>query len=435
MKNKSIQLNKIILFLFVLMLSMTFIKTNKYNATTNTIGTPEEFGAKTNDNKDDTLAIQKALNKYGIVRLKDGGVYNINKTLTINKSMQLYSGTQNPATIIMSGEASAIKGKAPINATIKIKQYLKAGTNTIKLPANTNISTNDLIHIKSNKLWYWDNRDSLYKGELHSVTSFKNGIVTLSEGLFDSYLSTEELTITIYKNSKITLQGINFKHPNAKGTVMLEFEGFKDSKYYKLGIENSKKIGLLVKNHYNSTIDANTVKLNTSKDIPTGYGLQDYGGTNNKFRNNYITKVRRGIDASGKTPSHNTLIENNKAIGQNASELATGSSGFGSHSTAVNTTYRNNTSQNFKYGFVLRGKNQKVEGNTVINPSLAVVEVAFGSTSVVNNNISKGSTTPYFVYCFKEFNGSSKITNNTTYNTTQWFNVNTGIRTSGNKKL
>lgn len=434
MKSNIIKTNKIILFIFILILSLNCSKIIKCKATT-IIGTPEEFGAIVNDGKDDTTAIQKALNKYGVVKLKDGGVYNINKTLTINKSMQVYSSTKNPATIIMSGSASAIKGKASVKQTIKIKQSLNKGITTIKLPTNTNVSNNDLIHIKSNKLWYWDNRDSLYKGELHSVSSFKNGIITLSEGMFDNYASTEELTITIYKESEIILQGINFKHPSAKETVMLEFEGFTNSKYYKLNIENSKKIGLLVKNNYKSTIDANTIKLNTTKDIPTGYGIQDYGGTKNTFKNNYITKVRRGIDASGKTPSYYALIEGNKAIGQNASELATGSSGFGSHSTAVNTIYKNNTSQNFKYGFVLRGKNQTVENNTIINPSLAVVEVAFGSTSIVNNNISKGNSTPYFLYCFKGFNGSAKITNNTSYNTNKWFNTNIGVRTSGNKKM
>lgn len=431
----------IALILFTLVWSNNFIKNKfeykKSNYDNTEFGTPEEFGAKINDSRDDTNAIQKALNKYGTVVL-EGGTYEIRKTLNIKKSVNLISKDEkNPATIKNNGNSLAISAKAPIRYKGNIKISMLKDDKKIKIPKDVKVEIGDLIHIKSDKLWYWNNRDSLYKGEVHKVDDINSKDISLSDSIYDNYDSDENLYITIYKESNIVIKDIKFINNILKDNIMIESDGFQDSKYINNIIEGSKQIGVLIRNNYNSNIEGNKITLGTTKDINTGYGIQDYGGTNNKINNNTIYKVRRGVDISGITPAHSILVEGNKVYGYNVLELATGSSGYGSHSTAVSVRYKNNYSYGFEYGFVLRGKDEIVENNIVEENEKSCVEVAYGTGSVIKNNTRKGKVrNESFLHVFKDYRGETKIINNKTENTKAWYNVNNGkLISSQNTKI
>lgn len=374
-------------------------------------GSIEEFGGIANDGIDDTVAFKKALEKYKKIKLRDSGVYNINETLEINGDIHLFSSESNTATIIMNGSKNIIKANAPMKKEIVIKGGITKGTNSLTIDTK-DISKGDLIWIKSNKLWYWDNRDSLFKGEVHRVLDVNDGSILLKDSIYDTYLNDELLSVYVYEESKAAINNIDFKYNVPTKTVGIETNGYSDSKYFNLNIENSMQIGLIMRNNYNSFAFNNNIVLNTSKDIPTGYGIQDYGGSKNKFSYNTISNVRRGIDISGKTPSHNALVQGNKVYGQPSKELATGSSGYGSHSTSVGASFKNNYSNNMKYGFVLRGMNDIVENNIIENVSDAAVEVAYGTGSTIKNNIYKGNSIPQFLYVFKGYTGNIRLINN-----------------------
>ena len=144
----------------------------------------------------------------------------------------------------------------------------------IKLPKEFKVEKNDLIHIKSDKLWYWNNRDSLYKGEIHKVNNVGEKYIKLNEESYDSYNDDENLEITIYKSSKVLIKNIKFINKVPTNNVMIETDGFQDSEYINNVIQGSKDIGLLIRNNYNALVKGNKITLNTTKDINTGYGIQ-----------------------------------------------------------------------------------------------------------------------------------------------------------------
>lgn len=441
------------------------------SVSTLTTGTPEEFGANPFDEEDDTEAIQKALDTFDIVELKDGGTYYISDILRIRSSQKLYTPNLS-ATIIQTENLPAILNTYKLKTTVKVNQWIKNGQTSIPLETekegtvnnpdiqentdtvvypdtqeNTDIieyldiQPNDLVVLRSNKLWKEDNRGYLKKGELHTAKSYENGLLELSEGIFDAYATAETVSVNIYEPMSIHLENIILTRSNdsAYTNYLISLWYTQNSVLNNISVSNATDSGIILQYNYRTSIDNSYFNLGVVDNIPqTGYGIQDNGGVYTHISNSTFMRVRRGVDLSGNIPNWNSVVENCYAYGPyKGSTLASGNSGFGTHSTAVNSVFRNNYIKGFSQAFALRGNNTTIENNTVEGNQSYFLQATHGTNIVVRNNeyirFSKKTKMPIFANLTRTFNGKITLTKNTSSPVSKWTSKKNNTKTSGNK--
>lgn len=345
---------------------------------------PPLKGAKGDGITDDTQALQTILNSYNNVYFPSGD-YLVKNTLNItsNASLlghnaRLISHTLNARILLATGTLKSVN----TSVTSDINIY----DNQISLTNTTGIEVGDILQIKSNILWYFDNRGELFKGETFEVghVDHTNKKLTLNIDSSDGYsLQNETIQVMVIKPIKVEIEGISF----INGNVGLNQN--KDSVIRNCLIDNPNgTTGVSVNNSVRMTVEKTTIKncFNTS----TGYGLQDNASTNTKVLNCHFSNNRRGIDFSGGTPSRFGTVRgcSVEANGYNNSgtHIFTYSSGFGTHGTAEHITFENNQLQNVREGFVIRGKSCIVQNNKLRGKVSFGVSFSAGEDLIVDGN-------------------------------------------------
>ena len=123
----------------------------------------------------------------------------------------------------------------------------------------------------------------------------------------------------------------------------------------------------------------------------------------------------------------------------NTTQLATGNSGFGTHSTCMYATFRNNYVKGFRQGFALRGSNLLLENNTVYGNQDYFLQATHGTNITVQKNtytrFSKKTKLPVFANLTQSFSGKIKLINNQSSPVTKWTSKAKNTSTSGNKTV
>ncbi|WP_370221686.1 hypothetical protein [Cytobacillus sp.] len=376
--------------------------------------TPEQFGANGFDSRPDTEAMRKAFNSGAdTVILKEGSKYIIDKRITINQSIKIVSGKRKASIIQHSDKQGIIYFKNTSAVNTKAAQKIVKGSSYISVQDSKGIKQGDIIELKSSKLWKWDNRNTLTKGEIHTVKSVKGNKVYLSTKTDDAYNAgkDEAVQVRTYSPRNIVLENVDFVYPKPSNTTAIIIDPSKSSSFQNISIKNSKLIGLKLIKNVNAKVDGSYFNLGTTKDINTGYGIQDYGGIKTKIIKSTFDRVRRGVDFSGDIPSRYGLVESSKAFGPPKGSLASGNSGFGTHSTAENIVFKNNYVKNFDYHFVSRGDKITFKNNTGTGITKAFMHTNYGDNITVANNtyISENkSKLEYFILRSTSFKGSIK---------------------------
>ncbi|MEH7418593.1 right-handed parallel beta-helix repeat-containing protein [Neobacillus drentensis] len=381
--------------------------------------TPEDFGANGFDKKIDTKALQAAIENSDTLTLKNGATYIIDKPLVSEHSIKIESdknGKKKPVILQISKKSAFILNNTPTTSTV-VSKRISINNPYVTLQTTRGMKAGDLLHLTSNKLWYWDNRGYLKKGELHKITKIEGNKVYLDRATSEDYMvgAGEIVTATVYPNISIKLSNISFTHPKAYKTAMLKVNYTSNTDIENVSVSNSKHIGIFLNCTYQTQVRNSYINLGTTKDINTGYGIQDYGGSGTIVTSSTFKHVRRGVDFSGKTPSRYGKVSNSKAYGYKQGTLASGNSGFGTHSTAENITFENNYVENFNYGFLTRGNNIIVKGNTLEGYSKNFIAISYGGSVNVMNNTYKsknGSKLENFLFVLSTYNGSISATGN-----------------------
>lgn len=381
--------------------------------------TPEQFGANGFDNKPDTVAIQKAIDSGNSIILKSGATYIIDEPLVSRHSIEIKTNDLKGAVILQKNKTSALViDNKPITNT-HVTQHISSKQPYVVLATTKGIKPGNLIHLKSSKLWYWDDRGYLTKGELHEVTKVDGNKVFLDTPIVENYLvgKGELVSATVYPNISLRLDNITFSHPKPYKTVMLKVNYTINSKLERVSVKNSKETGISLNNTFQTEVHEATIDLGTTKDINTGYGIQDYGGSGTLIANSIFKRVRRGVDFSGSTPSRYGLVKDCRAYGYIKGTLASGNSGFGTHSTAQYITFQNNYVENFNYAFLVRGSNITIKENTLQGFSSSFIAISYGDHVEVMNNTYKNmddSSLESFILVPKTYKGSIVAQGNTT---------------------
>ncbi|PGK51542.1 hypothetical protein CN918_27510 [Priestia megaterium] len=395
------------------------VMTKDVQALTNKAVTPEQYGANGKDKLLDTKALQKALDASTNVVLKGGATYYTNAPLTVNHNITI-STTGGKAFIVktnMKRKEVALHVQNPVISSTVLSNSIKKGQSFVEVKDASKIKAGDLLHLKSSKLWRWDNRGYLSKGELLRVTKVSGKKVYVASPLRDSYYVTgEKVEVTNYEKRGFVMENVSFSYPvpfdSAKELVRIDMTTGASLK----GVEvrNSKRIGILLDRTYRTAVTNMKADLGTTPDISSGYGIQDYGGIYTRITNSYFTHVRRGIDFSGVTPSRFGYAGYNEAVGPEKNTLASGNSGFGTHSTAENIVFEHNKIDGFSYSFNSRGNFITFKNNEATGRIRALVAAGFGDNIVISNNkyTSKTGNAENFLRVVKTFDGKITLRNN-----------------------
>ncbi|MFF2445656.1 right-handed parallel beta-helix repeat-containing protein [Neobacillus sp. NPDC058068] len=357
---------------------------------------PEQFGADGFDDKLDTKALQAAINKSSKVTLKNGATYIIDKPLTCNHAITIVSEdeSKSPAVILQKNKTSAfIFENKPVNTTNVIEKMSK-NDRYVVLENTKGMKQGGLLHLKSDKLWYWDNRDYLTKGGLYKITKIRNQKVYLDRDLSESYDIgiNENVTVDAYANHEINLKGISFTHPLPYDSKMVVIHFSSNATISDVSISNSKLTGIFLNKTFATTIQDVNINLGVTKKTKLGYGIQDYGGSGTIIQNSIFKNVRRGVDFSGDTPSRYGIVSDSKVFGAKKGSLAPGNSGFGTHSTAEHILFKNNYVVNFNQAFLVRGNEITIKNNIHTGKSNYFLSLGYGNHVTLQNNIYKSTT-------------------------------------------
>lgn len=373
--------------------------------------TPEDFGANGFDKKTDTVSLQKAIDSGNSIVLKSGATYIIDQTLVSDHSISIKSDGEKSAVILQKSTRSALIINNARKASSSVIEKISYNQPYIVLESTKGMKKGDLLHLMSSKLWYWDNRGQLKKGELHKIEKIEGNKVFLDSNTQEKYNigMGEVVTAIVYPSMSFELNNISFLHEKPYNTIMVRVNNTSNAKINNVSVKNSKRIGILLINTFQTEVHNANINLGTTKEIPSGYGIQDYGGTGTYITNSVFSKVRRGVDFSGDTPSRYGMVTNSKAFGYKDGTLASGNSGFGTHSTADHITFENNYVKNFSYAFLSRGTNITVKGNKHEGDSRSFIAVSYGNhVNILNNtyeSINK-STLEGFIMLLDTYRGS-----------------------------
>ncbi|MFJ5759287.1 hypothetical protein ACIQAA_09190 [Neobacillus sp. NPDC093182] len=378
---------------------------------------PEDFGANGFDNDPDTNSLQKAIDHSDTLLLKGGAKYIIDAPLESSHTITIKSEDSRPAMIIQRSSESALLINNVEKASTFVSKKIAYNQPYVELNDTKGIEPGDLIHLVSSKLWFWDNRGYLKKGEMHRVTKVEGKKVYLDTNTNGKYNvgKDESVTAKVYPQISLELSNVSFTHPTPLKTVMVRVSYTIDANINNVSVTNSKLLGIQLKNTYNSIVNNVKINLGTTKDITSGYGIQDWGGRGTLITNSTFARVRRGVDFSGDTPSRFGTVTHSKAYGYKDGVLASGNSGFGTHSTADNITFKNNYVKNFSYGFLSRGTNITVENNVHEGASRSFIAVSLGNHVNILNNSYKSinnSSLEGFIMLLDSYKGTIKASGN-----------------------
>jgi hypothetical protein len=349
---------------------------------------PEQFGANGFDQKPDTKALQKAIDNGSSIILKSGATYIIDLPLISKHSIKIYTNGEKAAVILQKSKNTALVVDNKPVITTQVSKKISSNQPYVILDSTKGIKPGFLLQLKSSKLWYWDDRGYLTKGELHRVTKVEGNKVYLDTPTVESYLvgKGEFVSAQVYPEISLQLDNITFSHPKPFETVMVKVNYTINSKLTRVSVINSKLTGIFLNSTFQTDVHEAYISLGTTKDISTGYGIQDYGGSGTIIADSIFKRVRRGVDFSGSIPSRYGIVKDSKAFGYKSGTLASGNSGFGTHSTAEYITFQNNYVENFNYAFLVRGQNMTIKENTLKGYSSSFIAISYGDNVKVLNN-------------------------------------------------
>jgi hypothetical protein len=333
---------------------------------------------------DDTTAIENALNSGKPIVGDPKKSYKITRTISVDSCNIV--GNLN---LVPNGSFMALDvGSGVIAATTTLAADVTPRATSITVANATGIQAGQIIHLVSSALWYYDNRGTLTKGELHLVKSVSGTTIELSEPVWDEYyIASETVTIRTFNPNTCYINGLNIKYPTLTETSGMRIRNLINPVVSNLKIEKSTTLGLSISQCYGATLNAPSMIECFQITSVTGYGIQDSASFGTVINAGYFYRTRRGVDFSGGFPSRGWIVSNSRSIcwGQDDGD------GFGTHGTAEFGTFIGNQSFGGRYGFMIRGGNIKVTGNKIWGANTTAVAHADGDGITVENNEYSGS--------------------------------------------
>lgn len=353
-----------------------------------------QFGAIGDGVIDDANAIETALLSGNLILGDPKKVYRIGREINGGDNAQFFSETKIPIKIKPSGSFRALRFNGELKATTTLSQDVMLNTTDITLADTSSVTVGDILVMKSNSLWYYDPRESTYKGETHVVEAVNGLVVTLRNPLWDTYkVANETVTVSVYKPVHVQLENISIIYEQPRDVAGISINYGINPRIKNVKIENARLVGISLNSCYRA--DFHDVQISGSDFVSSGYGIQDSNSSFTEVSKSQFYSNRRGIDFSGGVPSRGGTVKDCLVIGKSG---FADSSGFGTHGGAEHISFEQNTLMNLSNGIVFRGANLSAKNNRFIGyvnygfvlqhgTNYTITDNEYDS-NVVNKNIS-----------------------------------------------
>ncbi len=341
-----------------------------------------KFGAKANDNKDDSQAIINAIRTAdssggGIVYIP-AGTYHVT---TINVAVSHPISIVGEQGAILDGRQSTQQsilniggsrgGAAPLLADA-VKGNKTALTNLPVVPG-------DIVLIHSSELFN-PARNYYYRGEMAEVASVSGDTITFKNGLFDTYHSASTV---LYKLNMPNISITNLNILRDSNHVGLTVNYARSLRLAHVEVSGARERGIGLSYIYGGAVENNEVSDCWYEGSGTSYGLSIASSQHLTVKDNWMHGGRHGISLGGQEPVRDILLTQNVIDNYRDSRV-------GAFNTHENVEYITISENQILNGVSVAGDHLTFDGNTITSrvdyPGIIVKQNWYTDELVVRNN-------------------------------------------------
>ncbi|CEH27985.1 hypothetical protein AM501_14975 [Aneurinibacillus migulanus] len=341
-----------------------------------------KFGAKANDNKDDSQAIINAIRTAdssggGTVYIP-AGTYHVT---TINVAVSHPISIVGEQGAILDGRQSTQQsilniggsrgGAAPLLADA-VKGNKTALTNLPVVPG-------DIVLIHSSELFN-PARNYYYRGEMAEVASVSGDTITFKNGLFDTYHSASTV---LYKLNMPNISITNLNILRDSNHVGLTVNYARSLHLAHVEVSGARERGIGLSYIYGGAVENNEVSDCWYEGSGTSYGLSIASSQHLTVKDNWMHGGRHGISLGGQEPVRDILLTQNVIDNYRDSRV-------GAFNTHENVEYITISENQILNGVSVAGDHLTFDGNTITSrvdyPGIIVKQNWYTDELVVRNN-------------------------------------------------
>ncbi|MCP1357482.1 right-handed parallel beta-helix repeat-containing protein [Aneurinibacillus migulanus] len=341
-----------------------------------------KFGAKANDNKDDSQAIINAIRTAdssggGTVYIP-AGTYHVT---TINVAVSHPISIVGEQGAILDGRQSTQQsilniggsrgGAAPLLADA-VKGNKTALTNLPVVPG-------DIVLIHSSELFN-PARNYYYRGEMAEVASVSGDTITFKNGLFDTYHSASTV---LYKLNMPNISITNLNILRDSNHVGLTVNYARSLHLAHVEVSGARERGIGLSYIYGGAVENNEVSDCWYEGSGTSYGLSIASSQHLTVKDNWMHGGRHGISLGGQEPVRDILLTQNVIDNYRDSRV-------GAFNTHENVEYITISENQILNGVSVAGDHLTFDGNTITSrvdyPGIIVKQNSYTDELVVRNN-------------------------------------------------
>lgn len=341
-----------------------------------------KFGAKANDNKDDSQAIINAIRTAdssggGTVYIPAGTyhVTTINVAVShpisiVGEQGAILDGRQSTQQSILNIEGSR-GGAAPLLADA-VKGNKTALTNLPVVPG-------DIVLIHSSELFN-PARNYYYRGEMAEVASVSGDTITFKNGLFDTYHSASTV---LYKLNMPNISITNLNILRDSNHVGLTVNYARSLRLAHVEVSGARERGIGLSYIYGGAVENNEVSDCWYEGSGTSYGLSIASSQHLTVKDNWMHGGRHGISLGGQEPVRDILLTQNVIDNYRDSRV-------GAFNTHENVEYITISENQILNGVSVAGDHLTFDGNTITSrvdyPGIIVKQNSYADELVIRNN-------------------------------------------------
>ncbi|GAA3412284.1 glycosyl hydrolase family 28-related protein [Paenibacillus hodogayensis] len=356
------------------------------------------FGAKGDGTTDDTAAIAAAISAASgkPVVFRSGSAYCITSTINVNQDVSLVANGCEPFKILPSSGFVAFSFHGSTVATTTLAATTQMNKEKITVTSSAGFAPGQIVMMQSSKLWYYDNRGTLCKGETHMVTHISGNDLVLRTQTWDSYdIAQETVTVTGYDPITVRIDNMTVEYPVNTNTGGIYLNATYRSHFNRVSVHNASVVGISTGRCYDALFTHCHVE--GSNAVGLGYGIQDQHSFGTIIRESTFYNNRRGIDFSGVIPTRYGLVERCIVSGGGKASDGTDNflqaSGFGTHGPAEHIVFDGNFITHVTSGIFTRGGGITIRNNTFVGRMQQVILISFGTdVRILNNTYDSGFT-------------------------------------------
>ena len=317
---------------------------------------PEWWGAVGDNSTDSTSAIQKAMNTGNPIVGDGSALYVTTAQLVLSTAgvLRIKNLKLRP-----NAAFTCLTDSSNQTASTTMTGAHRVNANSFTVTSSTGMSVGDLMEIKSNQLWPFNNDTVIVKGEFTKVAAISGTTITPATPLLCDYdTASETVTVKTYTPNQVDIDGLEIIYPTPRSAIGLglDYLDGATSKLRNITIQGSTLTGISLQQCYG--VEVTNPRLVDCYESGFGYGIQFNGCTDCHVKGGYSYRARHGVDFSGGYPSHLCSVRGMHVLGHRDE-----GSCVGTHGGANRSVFSGNVLIGGPIGVQVRGSNTMIHNN------------------------------------------------------------------------